>query len=162
MVGHKRALGLRQGHTLSCRRDRGEHQPVSVLTTPTQSFNHSRNTRHPFIFTSDPVVSDCRFGVSPVTYPDPDPDPISRLYAVLFLSDKFSLLSGDPIHAAAAYSSCGLTKVLYAVSLTPGIFVFAFLLTKLRVLFAHEQIELVLTVFFFLVQFKLVNLRFVR
>ena len=35
-------------------------------------------------------MSDCRFGVSPVNYPDPDPDPHCNLIFFSFISFLFS------------------------------------------------------------------------
>ena len=43
-------------------------------------------------------MSDCRFGVSPVNYPDPDPDPgtgVVFIYSNISKSEKHSALKGE-------------------------------------------------------------------
>ena len=39
-------------------------------------------------------MSDCRFGVSPVNYPDPDPDPKMPLTYVLYICGNILLTKG--------------------------------------------------------------------
>ena len=38
-------------------------------------------------------MSDCRFGVSPVNYPDPDPDPVLNLNLCLCFTAMFVVIS---------------------------------------------------------------------
>ena len=34
-------------------------------------------------------MSDCRYGVSPVNYPDPDPDPVAHVTVFMFFSTVY-------------------------------------------------------------------------
>ena len=48
-------------------------------------------------------MSDCRFGVSPVNYPDPDPDP-DAMYEGIYVSKKRLILANFP--NTACLKSC--------------------------------------------------------
>ena len=43
-------------------------------------------------------MSDCRFGVSPVNYPDPDPDPVKHNTLILFGQTVQSLVKCGSCH----------------------------------------------------------------
>ena len=80
--------------TLFCRIDRGLHQLTSALNYPTlklQSCPMHLPTFHSYM------------------------KPISKLFAAIFYLLNLSFAWGS--HTATAYSSCGLTSVLYAISL---------------------------------------------
>ena len=55
---------------------------------------------------------------------------------VVYYPVEYTLYFVWGFHTAVAYSSCGLTSVLYAISLTPAFLVFMFLWMKPKVILA--------------------------
>ena len=53
-------------------------------------------------------MSDCRFGVSPVNYPDPDPDPDSDLF--IHDLNNVSVFSIRPLYATLKNKSLQIVK----------------------------------------------------